>query len=96
MEPITANTINMSHCHDEHVGHSHDHGSDTGHDHSDDVTPATQFLLYNQIDFDAIITLNEVESRSGAAIAQKTWEQRLDPHPELESDADEQVLMTIP
>jgi len=86
----------MSHCHDEHAGHSHDHGDGASHDHSDDITPATQFLLYSQIDFDAITTLNEAEPRSGAAVARKTWEQRLEPRPELESDADEQLLMTIP
>jgi hypothetical protein len=42
-------------------GHHHDHsggchGED--HDHSNDITPAIQSLLYSQIDFDKIITLN--------------------------------------
>ena len=74
-------------------GHGHSHGD---HDHSHDVAPALQSSLYQQIDFPAIITLNEAESRSGAAICQKTWEQRMDAEPELKSDADEQLIMNIP
>ncbi|KAJ5248722.1 hypothetical protein N7468_000173 [Penicillium chermesinum] len=54
-----------------------------------DITPAIQSLLYSQIDFDSITTLN-------AGIVQKTWAERLDDKPELESDADEQLLMYIP
>ncbi|KAH5125983.1 hypothetical protein HBI73_099610 [Parastagonospora nodorum] len=80
-----------SHCHDEH----HDHGGD-GHDHTDDITPALQNLLYEQIDFSKLVTLNEDESNSGRAICQKTWAQRLDPEPELKSSADEQLLMIVP
>jgi hypothetical protein len=80
-----------SHCHDEH----HDHGAD-GHDHSDDITPALQNLLYEQIDFSKLITLNESTSNSGRAICQKTWAQRLDTEPELISSADEQLLMIVP
>lgn len=42
--------------------HHHDHGShchgDDGHDHSNDITPALQSLLYSQIQFDSIVTLN--------------------------------------
>jgi hypothetical protein len=100
-------------------GHHHDHsggchGED--HDHSNDITPAIQSLLYSQIDFDKIITLNgksgqvstiqarkiliadatETIPKAGAAIVQKTWAERLNDKPELESDADEQLLMTIP
>ncbi|KAI9753469.1 MAG: kinetochore-associated Ndc80 complex subunit spc25 [Chaenotheca gracillima] len=94
------NVTNMaSHCHDEHSGHDHhghDHSGGGGHDHSDDVTPALQKYLYQQIDFDKITTLNEVAPDSGTAIVKKGWEKRLDPQPELESDADEQLLMYIP
>lgn len=89
----------MSHCHDEHAGHSHGHGHghDHGaHDHSDDITPALQNHIYQQIDFSAINTLNEAIPRVGSKICQKTWDQRLDPEPELSSDADEQLLMHIP
>lgn len=87
----------MSHCHDEHEGHSHHDGHSHGaHDHSDDITPAIQNHIYQQIDFSAINTLNESDSRSGSKICQKTWDQRLDAEPELCSDADEQLLMHIP
>lgn len=89
------------HCHDEHSGHGghddhhHDHGGEA-HDHSDDVTPALQFSLYQHIRFDEINTLNEEIPGSGKAIVKKTWAERLSEHPELASDADEQLLISIP
>ncbi|KAH6885792.1 PITH domain-containing protein [Thelonectria olida] len=88
----------MSHCHDEHVGHGgHDHGHDHGeHDHSDDITPAVQYSLYSQISFNSIVTLNEADRDRGQAIVKKTWQERLDVEPELASDVDEQLLMTVP
>lgn len=43
------------HHHHDHGGHCH--GED-GHDHSNDITPAIQSLLYSQIQFDSITTLN--------------------------------------
>ncbi|KAH6722186.1 PITH domain-containing protein [Leptodontidium sp. 2 PMI_412] len=86
-----------NHCHDEHDHSGHDHGHDhAGHDHSDDITPALQYSLYQHINFDDITTLNEAEAGSGKAIVKKTWAERLEPEPELESDADEQLLMHIP
>jgi hypothetical protein len=86
--------MSHSHCHDEH----HDHGGDdhAGHDHTDDVTPALQNLLYEQVDFSKLVTLNEDASNSGRAICQKTWAQRLTPTPDLKSSADEQLLMLVP
>ena len=88
----------MSHgCHDEHSGHGHDHGhSGHVHDHSDDIEPALQSLLYKQIEFDKITTLNEAEPNAGTKVVRKTWAQRLDPEPLLSSDADEQLLMLVP
>lgn len=86
----------MSHCHDEHDHHGHDHSEGAAHDHTDDLTPALQNHIYEQIDFSAINTLNESEPRSGSKIVQKTWTERLEPEPELKSDADEQLLMHIP
>ncbi|KAM0666154.1 hypothetical protein ACQRIT_004875 [Beauveria bassiana] len=77
-----------SHCHDEHGGHEHDH--------SDDITPALQSSLYEHINFDEIVTLNESRRDAGKAIVKKTWAERLEMDPELESDADEQLLMTVP
>lgn len=79
-----------SHCHDEHGGHDHEH------DHSDDITPALQASLYEQINFDEIVTLNESQRDAGKAIVKKTWAERMEMNPELESDADEQLLMTVP
>jgi hypothetical protein len=83
----------MSHCHDEH-DHGHGHGHE--HDHSDDITPALQHSLYEQIHFDEIVTLDEATRDSGKKIVKKTWAERLELEPELESDADEQLLMTVP
>jgi hypothetical protein len=86
----------MSHCHNEHDYHDHDHSEGAAHDHTDDLTPALQNHIYEQIDFSAINTLNETEPRSGSKIVQKTWTERLNPEPELKSDADEQLLMHVP
>lgn len=83
------------HGHD-HSGHGHGHGHGDGHDHSHDLEPALQSNLYKQINFESIITLNEAEPRSGAAIVQKTWDERLNDEPALASDTDEQLLMHIP
>ncbi|KAG6032106.1 hypothetical protein E4U41_007309, partial [Claviceps citrina] len=82
----------MSHCHDEHASH----GGHDEHDHSDDITPALQSSLYQQILFDDITTLNESRRDAGKAIVKKTWAERLQVEPELESYADEQLLMTVP
>ncbi|KAI8631018.1 DUF1000-domain-containing protein [Xylariaceae sp. FL1651] len=86
----------MSHCHDEHAAHGgHDH-HDHDHDHSDDITPALQHSLYQYIRFDDITTMNEADTGSGKAIVKKTWTERLQPEPELASDADEQILLNVP
>jgi ABC-type Zn2+ transport system substrate-binding protein/surface adhesin len=87
----------MSHDH----SHNHDHYDgetphDHNHDHSDDITPALQNLLYQQIDFSAVTCLNEAAPRSAATLLQKTWQQRLEDAPELRSDVDEQLLLTVP
>lgn len=85
------------HCRDEHDGHDgHDHHDHDEHDHSDDITPALQHSLYQYINFDSITTLNEAQTGSGKAIVKKTWAERMQNEPELESDADEQILMTVP
>jgi hypothetical protein len=81
------------HHHHDHEGHDHSHGHD---DHSHDLTPALQSLLYQQIDFEGINTLNEAQPKTGNAIVKKTWAERLDDTPELQSDADEQILMHVP
>ncbi|KAF2650577.1 DUF1000-domain-containing protein [Lophiostoma macrostomum CBS 122681] len=90
----------MSHHHDHSHGHGHDdehaEAHNHVHDHSDDITPALQNLLYEQIDFSKLHTLNEEESNSGRAICQKTWAQRMEPEPELQSSADEQLIVVVP
>ncbi|KAK3989839.1 RNA polymerase I-specific transcription-initiation factor-domain-containing protein [Cladorrhinum sp. PSN332] len=76
----------------------HDHGGNGGgaeHDHSDDITPALQFSLYQHIDFDKIVALNEASYGSGKAVIKKTWAERMSLEPEIESDADEQVLVGV-
>ena len=81
--------------HHDHSGHDHG-GSHAAHDHSDDLEPALQSLLYNQIEFGKITTLNETRADAGSQIVKKIWSQRLDATPILTSDADEQLLMTVP
>jgi len=81
------------HCHEDHDHSGHDHA---GHDHSDDITPVLQYSLYQHISFDDITTRNESEPHAGKAIVKKTWAERLEAEPELESDADEQLLIHIP
>lgn len=85
-----------NHSHD-HEDHGHDHG-DHGHshDHSDEVDPAFQTLLYGQIDFTKLRTLNEQEPDSGLGVIQKPWARRMDPETSLVSDADEQLLIFVP
>lgn len=82
-----------AHGHDHHHHDGHDHG---GHDHSDDVEPALQTLIWQQIEFEKIRTLNELELDSGAKIVEKSWPQRMNAEPELVSDTDEQMLMFVP
>ena len=85
--------------HDCHTAHSHshsDHADHSTHDHSDDLTPASQSLLYPHIDFASIRTLNESAPHSGRAIVQKDWSARLSPSPSLRSaDGDPQLLLHV-
>jgi hypothetical protein len=83
------------HCHDEHGEHGgHSHAD--GHDHSDDITPALQHSLYERIEFDQITTLNEAAAGSGKEVVKKTFAERMSLLPELVSDVDAQLLMTVP
>ncbi|ORY19037.1 PITH domain-domain-containing protein [Clohesyomyces aquaticus] len=90
----------MSHHHHghHHGGHDEEHAEAHNHvhDHDDDITPALQNLLYEQVDFSKLHTLNEEDSNSGRAICQKTWAQRMDTEPELKSSTDEQLLVIVP
>ena len=82
------------HNHSDHGNGGHDHGQ--AHDHSDEIEPALQTLIWKQIDFNQIRTLNESEPDAGANIVKKTWQQRMNSDPELMSDSDEQLLMFVP
>ena len=88
-----SNSNDHSHHHHHHDDHDHDH-DEHGHSHENESPPGD--LLYQQIDFDRIETLNEVQPQSGQSILKKTWQERLETEPELESDADEQLLMHVP
>ena len=83
------------HNHSDHGNHGHDLNHD-GHDHGDETDPALQTLIWKQIDFDNIRTLNESEPDAGAKVVKKTWQQRLEVEPELVSDSDEQMMMFVP
>lgn len=77
------------HHHHHHHGEGGCHGED-GHDHSNDITPAIQSLLYSQIDFDSINTLNgkqviALNSNILSASAKRSSEQRQLPRLELGS-----------
>lgn len=52
---FTTVSIMSGHHHHDHGDGGHCHGE---HDHSNDITPAIQSLLYSQIDFGSINTLN--------------------------------------
>ena len=86
----------MSHHDHSHNHGDHGHGHDHDHDHSDETTPALQTLIYKQIDFDKVRTLNESITDAGVKVIQKPWAERMNPEPELVSDADEQLLMFVP
>lgn len=79
--------------HPSHGGHSHNHDHDHGdhshdsHDHNDDIEPALQTLIWKQIDFDNVRTLNESEPDAGSRVVRKIWQQRLVAQPELVSDS---------
>lgn len=57
------------------------------------------FHLYHLLTYETRKTdkyTTEATPKSGAAIVKKTWAERLNDQPELESDADEQLLMHVP
>ena len=85
----------MSSNHEHHDHDHHDHGGHD-HDHSDESSPALQTLIYKQIEFDKIRTLNERDTGSGRRVIEKRWQDRLNAQPELISDSDEQLLIYVP
>ena len=84
------------HAHDhDHEGHGDGHDHDE-HDHSDETSPTLQTLIWKQIDFDNVRTLNESQPNAGVRIIEKVWQQRLEAEPELASNLDEQLLIFVP
>ncbi|KAG2181441.1 hypothetical protein INT44_008254 [Umbelopsis vinacea] len=73
----------------------HQHSAHCEHEHEDLPGSGEQALLYSRIDRDNIRCLNEAEPDSGKSVV-KPWDQRLDNDKFVESDADEQLLITIP
>lgn len=70
-----------------HAHHDHDHEDDTG---------GEAWSLYEQVNTDALICLNEAEPNSLKHVL-RPWHKRCDSSlPILRSDADEQLLMCIP
>lgn len=88
-------SYHQEHNHANQGGPGHDHSHD-GHDHSEETNPALQTLIWKQIDFDNVRTLNESEPDTGVRVIKKTWQQRLEAEPELASDLDEQLLIFVP
>ncbi|ANB12676.1 hypothetical protein AWJ20_940 [Sugiyamaella lignohabitans] len=83
--------------HDDH-GHGHGgHGHGHDHDHDHVPPPDTNAVqsLYQTINHDHIVTLNESTVDSGKEVF-KEWEKRLDVSKILESDVDEQLLIHVP
>ncbi|KAG0320283.1 PITH domain-containing protein 1 [Dissophora globulifera] len=91
----------MSHCHDEAHGHAHGHGHGHGghdHDHDHDEAPDSGLVhesLYQKIDHDNVVCLNEAEADSGKSVL-KPWHEKMDDTKFVESDADEQLILRIP
>lgn len=74
-------------CGDDHHDHDHDHGEDTG---------GEAWSLFEQVDTNGLICLNELEPNSLQHVL-RPWHERNNPSlPILTSDADEQLLMCIP
>ncbi|KAF3070934.1 PITH domain-containing protein 1 [Daldinia childiae] len=85
----------MSNCREEHE-HGGDHHHNHEHDHTDDIVPTIHHSLYQHIIFDQITTLNEAQGDSGRKIIEKTWAESDQLVPELQSDADEQLIINVP
>mmetsp|Transcript_15649 Transcript_15649/g.38093 ORF Transcript_15649/g.38093 Transcript_15649/m.38093 type:complete len:221 (+) Transcript_15649:79-741(+) len=76
-------------------GHSHDHGHDCVAEHKELQESVEERWLYEFIDTANIRALN-ADPQHGPAGAIKPFDQRRDTETWLESDADEQLIITIP
>lgn len=76
-------------------GHTHGHGHG-GHGHSHEIDDPSGNTLYPYIDRDRIMGLNEASSGMASRIV-KSWDNRLEPEPHLETDEDDaELIITIP
>lgn len=80
-------------CSHEHDDHGHGHGHD--HDHVPPPDSNEAQSLFSCISHDQITTLNESVADSGKLVF-KPWQKRLDGTQFLESDADEQLIISVP
>ncbi|KAF0310146.1 PITH domain-containing protein [Amphibalanus amphitrite] len=78
--------------HDDHHHHGDCAHEDTGVDPSE---MGIMYSLYQKIDIDHVVCLNEQEEESGKTIF-KAWENRLDKEKYVDSDADAELLINIP
>ncbi|XP_037085189.1 PITH domain-containing protein GA19395-like [Pollicipes pollicipes] len=78
-------------------GHDHHHGGDCEHENNgiDPSEMGIMYSLYQKIDIDHVVCLNEEEEDSGKHVF-KAWEDRLDKEKFVDSDADEELLFNIP
>lgn len=86
-----------NHNHNHH-NHNHNHGccgDEDGHDHELDGPEGEKYTLYQQIDLDHIICLNEEENGSAKKVF-KPWVDRFTETPFVVSDSDEQLIIHIP
>lgn len=85
-------------CRHQHDPHDHGHGHSHNHDDDDHIAPPNSNqaqTLWQFIDHEQVRVLNERVANSGRAILRQ-YEDRLSLEPYLESDADEELLITIP
>jgi len=77
-------------------GHHH-HGGQCAHENNgiDPSEMGIMYSLYQKIDIDHVVCLNESEEGAGKGVF-KAWENRLDREKFVESDADEELLFNIP
>jgi hypothetical protein len=97
------NNHSCQHEADEHDHHHHHHDHDHDHDHDEEGVMGEERSLYNTIDMEHVVCLNQqTEASSEYTIATRMadilrpWHDRWLPEPTLESDCDAQLIINIP
>jgi len=92
----------MSHGQSSGHAHEHEHRDDHAQHHGEQFDEDTHgspqgelFSLYRNVDTDNVVCLNELTPGSVKGIF-KPWDKRLDPSKFVSSDADAELLITIP